>query len=114
MLLVFWSTNCGSCLAILPELNKLHSELGPAVEVVGFPLQPDADLAACVVSRKGVLWPQIRGEEGDLINPLAETLGILKVPSLWIVDGNEVIRAAGLGRVEEVRACLADVMAGRR
>ena len=112
-MLVFWSTGCSSCLADLPALNALHAELGGTIGMVGLPMQRDADLAACVASRKGVLWPQVRGEPGALINPLAVALGVRRVPSLWVVDGQGVIRAAALERVEELRSRVADVLAGR-
>ena len=110
--LVFWSTSCSHCLEALSELNAMHRELGAAVAIVGIPLQRDSDLAACVAARKGVAWPQVCGEEGAAVNPLALVLGVRRVPSMWVVDGQGVIRAAQLDRVEEVRRSVAALLAG--
>lgn len=104
--LVFWATGCGSCLSELPALNAIGDVLGPSVAMYGLPIQSDVDVAACVASRKGVRWMQLRGEPEAPINPLAFALGVRKVPSLWIVDGKGVIRAERLERAEELLVAL--------
>jgi thiol-disulfide isomerase/thioredoxin len=109
-LLVFWSTGCASCLSELPLLNAIGAELGDAVAIFGFPIQGDVDVAACVAARKDVHWPQLRGAPGELINPLTVALGVRRIPSLWIVDGNGVIRAERLERADQLLHPLQDLL----
>lgn len=113
MVLVFWSTECALCLEELSELSSLQTLLAGAVAMVGFPVQTDAELVACVTSRKGVAWQQLRGEPGALINPLAVALDIRRLPSIWVVDGEGIIRAQRLEGIQEARKAVAEVLARR-
>jgi hypothetical protein len=56
---------------------------------------------------------RIRGEQSEQVNPLALALEVRRIPSLWVMDWDGVIRAAGLEKTEEADSRLADIMAGQ-
>jgi hypothetical protein len=109
--LAFWSSSCGTCLAEMAALEDLRDQAGQSFDVAGIPLDRDLDLVACIVARKGIRYPQLRGEPAAAFNPLALTLGVRGVPLFWIVDGKGVVRAGNIARVAELRPRLAALSA---
>ena len=91
VVLDFWATWCGPCLADMPRIKELYARYHPrGVEFIGVSLDlPRAegglDQLRKYVARKAVPWPQYyqgNGWESDF----SRGLGIRSVPTLFVVD----------------------------
>ena len=101
----FWATWCGPCMAEVPNLvatyDKLHAK---GFEVLGVSLDNDGqtDKVKSVLGEKKMTWPQIY-EGGGWKTPVATKYAIDSIPQAFLVDGDtgEVIANKGL-RGEEL------------
>ncbi|WP_437190852.1 TlpA family protein disulfide reductase [Planctomicrobium sp. SH527] len=89
VLVDFWATWCGPCVAELPHLQELYTAYQPkGFEVVGISLDTDkAELESFVKARE-VKWP-ILFEESDGSgwgNKIASHYGISAIPTMILVD----------------------------
>jgi thiol-disulfide isomerase/thioredoxin len=90
VVLVFWATWCGPCVADLPHLRDIHERLGPrGATVVGISLDEEkqtsrAELEAWLAEH-GVGWAQAWDGEG-FRSPLARSLGVRALPMAIVID----------------------------
>ena len=101
VLVDFWATWCGPCVAEIPRVRELYRRYGPrGFEVVGVSLDDDREALEAFVSERKIPWPIIvdaRPEDGG--KPLlAGRYGIRGIPTMILVgrDGRVVsIEARG-------------------
>ena len=112
VLIDFWATWCGPCVAEIPNLVKTYNELhDQGFEIVGIALEGNKDLKRlqAYVDRKQMPWPQYT--DGLMWkNKIAQRYGINGVPTMWLVDreGNLSSLTARIDLKNKVKKLLAE------
>jgi thiol-disulfide isomerase/thioredoxin len=93
----FWATWCGSCVAEMPRMKELYDKYhGRGVEFIGVSLDlPDeAGLARLkrFVATHEIPWPQ-HHEKGLVGEPIAAARGVLTIPAIFVVDRAGILAA---------------------
>lgn len=103
VLLDFWATWCGPCMAELPKLKAVHARLhAQGFEIVGISGDTDRTALQNVIQRHKLPWPQLF--EGRSKPSLAAQLGIRHYPSMWLLDQQGVVRFISAGANLEAKA----------
>jgi thiol-disulfide isomerase/thioredoxin len=88
----FWATWCGPCVAELPKVIELYKKLhDQGFEIVGISLDQDKQALEQFVKEKEMPWVQFfDGKAWE--NKYAQLYGIQSIPAMWLVgrDGNVV------------------------
>ncbi|MBE2213897.1 MAG: TlpA family protein disulfide reductase [Opitutaceae bacterium] len=94
VLIDFWASWCGPCIAELPEVIALHERFAArGFEVIGISLDREATALARAVNRHQIPWPQIF-DGGGWENTLAGRYGVTRIPTTYLIDRNGLIVAA--------------------
>jgi len=108
VLIDFWATWCGPCVAELPNVlaayEKLHDQ---GFEIVGISFDQSKEALTKFVAEKKMPWPQYFDGEG-WANKYGKEFGINSIPAMWLVDkkGNLRDLNARAGLADKVRKLL--------
>jgi thiol-disulfide isomerase/thioredoxin len=82
----FWATWCGPCVAALPELKDLYEKWhAKGLEILGVNLDKEREKLEDFVTERNISWPQyFDGLGWD--NRFAQQFEISAIPTLWIID----------------------------
>jgi thiol-disulfide isomerase/thioredoxin len=114
VLLDFWATWCGPCVAEMPNIRAQYEKYRDrGLEVVGVSLDEDRAAAAAFVEEKGLTWPVIcgTGEQSGWDQPLAARYGISGIPTMFLIgrDGNVIaVDVSGESLAERLAALFPD------
>ncbi|MBC8324909.1 MAG: TlpA family protein disulfide reductase [Verrucomicrobia subdivision 3 bacterium] len=88
VLIDFWATWCGPCVAEIPNVKKTYAKLHKkGFEIVGISLDSKEDKLNEFVAEKGMAWPQHFDGKG-WSNTIAKEFGIRSIPAMWLIDTN--------------------------
>ncbi len=92
----YWATWCGPCVASMPELIRLYEDLhDQGLEIIGISLDDNRTQLESFIEQKELPWPTIftdpEGKEA-WDNPLATYYGVAAIPTTFLVgrDGKVV------------------------
>ncbi|NCA12242.1 thioredoxin, partial [bacterium] len=103
VLVHYWATWCEPCKVDIAQIRELQAKYGPKkFAVVGIALDTDKNALARFLAAKPIPWPQLH-ESGGLDGPLAEELGVLTLPTMFLLDaqGNVVDRNLVISDLEK-------------
>jgi len=105
----FWATWCGPCVATVPRMRQLYATYKPqGVEFVGISLDDDKKTVAEFINAQGMGWIHtFSGKKWQ--DPTAQRYGIGAIPSIWVVgrDGKVVSDDAGQSLSATIQRALA-------
>jgi peroxiredoxin len=90
VLIDFWATWCGPCLAELPNVKKVYAQLhSQGFDVVGVSLDEEKDTLGKFLDKEKLPWPTLFDEDADKQGwkmPLVKAFGIDGIPATYLVD----------------------------
>ncbi|WP_435008628.1 TlpA family protein disulfide reductase [Tundrisphaera lichenicola] len=91
VLLSFWATWCGPCMAAIPrEREMVRRYEGRPFQLLGVNGDDDIEKAVKAVTQKEITWPSFRN--GGFRGPLSDQWHVSAWPTLYLIDHKGVIR----------------------
>ncbi len=96
LLIDFWATWCGPCIAEMPNVKSVYKKYhAKGFEIVGISLDQSRDKLDAYIQQQGIEWPQyFDGKFWN--NDIAQMYGIKSIPTTLLVDRQGKIRYKSL------------------
>ena len=99
VLLDFWATWCGPCIAEIPNMRKLYAKYHEqGFEIVGLSVDEDREDLENFMDKRRLPWIILHDQENDGQHAVLKEYGIMGYPTMFLIgkDGNVVdIHARG-------------------
>lgn len=97
VVLNFWATWCGPCIAELPLLEEYHQRLHPDVIILGINVMEDADTVLGFLETTDLTYPVLL----DINGRVSEIYYVYAFPTTFFIDGNGVQRSQFIGSMDD-------------
>lgn len=112
VLLDFWATWCGPCVAELPNVLEAYAKHhADGFEIIGISLDKEKGDLESFIKEKKMPWRQFFDGKG-WENELAQTFGINSIPATYLLDRKGVIVGVGL-RGPALEKAVAEALAAK-
>ncbi|MCP4109513.1 MAG: TlpA family protein disulfide reductase [Desulfobacteraceae bacterium] len=105
LLIDFWATWCGPCVASMPKLKELYEKYkdNPNFAMVGVSLDNDEKELKKFIDDEKIMWLQLfeKNNKG-MENSFAKAFQVTGIPSVWIVDKNNKVIGIDLYSKEDI------------
>lgn len=109
VLVDFWASWCGPCIAEMPNVKKAYDAYkNKGFEIVGISLDGNKEAWAGAIKRYDMKWPQFSNLKG-WDEPAAQAYGISSIPHTLLLDKDGIIIAKNL-RGEEIANKLKELL----
>ncbi|MFM1768954.1 MAG: hypothetical protein RJA22_1483 [Verrucomicrobiota bacterium] len=109
VLIDFWATWCGPCMAEMPKVKALHEKENPrGFEIIGISLDRDRKALERILARDKIPWPQ-HMEAAPGAEKFSDNFGIESIPTLWLIDKKGNLR--DLNAIEDLEGKVAKLLA---
>ena len=86
VLVDFWATWCGPCIAELPDVKKAYAKYNnKGLEIIGISLDHSKNKLTKFIAKEEIPWPQQFDGQG-WENKFALKYGIRGIPTMWLID----------------------------
>ena len=107
VLLDFWATWCGPCIAEMPKVKRTYEAYkGQNFQIIGISLDRSKQPLEAYVEKEGLEWIHYWDES----RKLRTLYGVWGIPSAFLIDSEGIIRKASLGGFD-VESAVAELMA---
>jgi thiol-disulfide isomerase/thioredoxin len=102
----FFASTCVPCITEMPDLEKVHQQLGDRVQFLGLAVQDRIKESQELVERTGVTYRTARDPNGDILGLFNGTA----LPMTVLLDADGTVKAIHPGELtaDELRALIAE------
>jgi len=93
----FWSSTCTPCITEMPDIQRVHTQLGDDVAILGLDVQDALESGRFMLTKTGVTYDVGRDPNGDVLLGL----GGLNLPTTVFVASDGTVKAIHTGQLSE-------------